>query len=232
MNLVVIRLFNFMKILAVEDESSISRIIKSGLQKGGHLVDVIENGAEAMERIEVYDYDVIILDIMLPEADGYEICRHIRNLDLDTKIVMLTAKDDIDSKIKCLNLGADDYMTKPFSIEELDARIRALARRKKMIHGTILRTGPIKIDTASKTVSVNESKMDVSLIELRLLEYLIRNKNNVCTRTMLKENVWGDKNQISNVITATISKLRSKIRKLNNDKDVIETVNKLGYIIE
>lgn len=220
-----------MRILTVEDEPSIARIIKNNLQRSGHVVDVVEDGTEAKERIEVYDYDVMILDIMLPGADGYEICKHARDLGLDSKIIMLTAKDDIDSKVSSLNLGADDYMTKPFSIEELEARVRALARREKMVRGTILRTKNISMDMAKKTVSINNTPLKVSLVEFRLLEYFIRHRNGICSRTMLEENVWGNKDHISNVINVTISKLRSKIRKLNNNEDLIHTIPKSGYIM-
>jgi DNA-binding response OmpR family regulator len=222
---------NNMKILAVEDEPAIARLIRNSLQRSGHLVDVVEDGAEAMERVEVYDYDVIILDIMLPGTDGYEICRHIRKLGLDAKIIMLTAKDDVDSKIKCLNLGADDYMTKPFSFEELEARVRALARREKLAHSVNLQTDGLILDIAKRVTKINGKPMKTSLTEFRLLEYLLRKKNKVCTRTMLQENVWGDEEHISNVMTATISKLRAKIRKMNGGKDIIQTVPKSGYII-
>lgn len=218
-----------MKILIVEDEPSISRIIKSGLSKSGHVVDVVEDGIEAKNRVEIYDYDIVILDIMLPGADGQEICAHIRNLGLNSKIIMLTAKDDIDSKVSCLNVGADDYMTKPFSINELDARIRALSRREKMVHGNKLKISGLILDLATKTANVNNNPLRVSLTEYRLLEYLLRHRNEVCTRTMLNENVWGDKSHRSNTIDATISKLRKKIKKLNNGTDIIHTIPKSGY---
>lgn len=117
-----------MKILLAEDDPSIARIVKIGLQSGGHVVDIVDDGQEAKERVEVYDYDVIILDVMLPGMDGFKVCRHIRNSGINSKIIMLTARDDVDSRVAGLNMGADDYMTKPFSIRELDARIRALAR--------------------------------------------------------------------------------------------------------
>jgi DNA-binding response OmpR family regulator len=220
-----------MKILAVEDEPSIARIIKNSLEKSGHLVDVIDDGVEAQQRVEVFDYDVIILDIMLPGADGYEVCRHIRELGLDSKIIMLTAKDDLDSKVSGLNMGADDYMTKPFSVEELEARIRALSRREKIVYGTKIRVNSLVLDTATKTIKIHGASLKTSLMEYRLVEYLLRHRNTICTRTMLKENVWGDKSHISNVMNATISKLRAKMRKLNNNEDIIHTVPKSGYKI-
>jgi len=220
-----------MRILVVEDEPAIARIIKSGLQRSGHIVDVVEDGIEAKNRLEVYDYEIIILDIMLPGADGYEICHYARNLGLDSKIIMLTARDDIDSKVSALNLGADDYMTKPFSIDELDARIRALSRRERIVCGTKLKVNNLVIDLSAKSISIKNKPLKTSLTEYRLIEYLIRNRNNVCTRTMLKEHVWGDKEHISNVIDATMSKLRVKMRKLNNGTDLIHTIPKSGYRI-
>lgn len=220
-----------MKILAVEDEPSIARIIKNILEKSGHLVDIIDDGIEAQQRVEVFDYDVVILDIMLPGADGYEVCKHIRELGLDSKIIMLTAKDDLDSKVTGLNLGADDYMTKPFSIEELEARIRALSRREKLARGTKIKINSLILDTGTKNVTVNNKPLKITLTEFRLIEYLMRHKDSLCTRTMLRENVWGNKEHTSNVMSATISKLRTKIRKLNNNKDIIHTVPKSGYRI-
>jgi DNA-binding response OmpR family regulator len=220
-----------MKILAVEDEQSIARIIKNALEKSGHLVDVIDDGIEAQQRVEVFDYDVIILDIMLPGADGFDVCRHVRDLGLDSKIIMLTAKDDLDSKIAGLNIGADDYLTKPFSIEELEARIRALSRREKLVRGIRMKANSLILDTGTKIVTVNNKQLKTTLTEFRLIEYLMRHKDGVCTRTMLMENVWGNKDHISNVMNATISKLRAKIRKLNNNEDIIHTVPKSGYRI-
>ncbi len=220
-----------MRILVVEDEPAIARIIKTGLEKSGHIVDVVDDGNEAKNRTDVYDYEIIILDVMLPGADGYEVCHHIRNLGLDSKIIMLTAKDDIDSKVSALNLGADDYMTKPFSIHELDARIRALARREKIIYGTKIQINNLVLDPAKKSITINTKQLKTSLTEYRLMEYLIRNRNNVCSRTMIKEHVWGEKDHFSNIIDATMSKLRSKIKKLNNNIDLIHTLPKSGYRI-
>jgi DNA-binding response OmpR family regulator len=218
-----------MKILLVEDEPAIARIIKNGLQRSGHIIDHIEDGAEAKEKIEVYDYDIAILDILLPGADGYEICRHIRKLGLNLKILMLTAKDDIDSKVTSLNIGADDYMTKPFSLEELDARVRALGRREKLVGDIKLKVDSLTLNLATRTATVNNKPLKTTLTEFRLLEYLIRNQNRFCTRTMLSENVWGGKENDSNTISATISRLRAKIRKLNNGSDIIYTIPKSGY---
>lgn len=220
-----------MKILIVEDEPAISKIVRNSLTRSGHVVDLVEDGIEAKNRVEVYDYDIIILDVLLPGADGHEICRHIRDLGLESKILMLTARSDIDSKVLSLNIGADDYMTKPFSLEELDARVRALGRREKLSSQNRLRVDSLELDRAARTATVNKKKMKVTLTEYRLLEYLIRNQNKLCSRTMLFENVWGGKEHASNTITATMSHLRAKIRKLNNDKDIIHTVPKSGYAI-
>lgn len=218
-----------MKILVVEDEPAIVRIIKNGLQQSGHVVDAVEDGIEAKTRVEVYDYNVIILDIMLPGIEGLELCSHIRRLGLDSKVIMLTAKDDIDSKVACLNAGADDYMTKPFSIIELEARVRAVGRRERIASGTKLEMKTLKIDPLTKVVFVKGKPIKTSLTEYRLLEYLLRHRNEICTRTMLGENVWGDKEHVSNVIDVTISKLRKKLKKANDDMDIIHTIPKSGY---
>lgn len=200
-----------MKILIVEDEPAIARIIKNGLERGGHIVDYVEDGLEAMERVGIYDYDLAILDVFLPGADGYEICRHIRKIGLDLKILMLTAKSDLDSKVLSLNIGADDYMTKPFSVEELNARVRALGRREKLTREIKLKVDSLVLDLTTRTATVNNKLLKITLMEFRLLEYLIRNQNRFCTRTMLSENVWGEKENISNTITATVSRLKAKM---------------------
>jgi len=220
-----------MRILVAEDEPAIVRIIRNGLQQSGHIVDSVEDGNEAKERVEIYDYNVIILDIMLPGAEGLEVCSHIRNLGLDSKIIMLTARDDIDSKVACLNAGADDYMTKPFSIVELEARVRAVGRRERIACGAKLKMKSLTLDPLTKTVFVKDNLVKTSLTEYRLLEYLLRHRNEICTRTMLDENVWGDKGHASNVIDATISQLRKKLKKADKGLDVIHTVPKSGYRI-
>ncbi|MFZ2189081.1 MAG: response regulator transcription factor [Candidatus Moraniibacteriota bacterium] len=220
-----------MKILVVEDEPAIARIIKNGLERSGHLVDHIDDGAEAMERMEIYDYDLAILDVFLPGADGFEVCRHIRKIGLDLKILMLTAKSDLDSKVLSLNIGADDYMTKPFSLEELNARVRALGRREKLSSEVKLKVDSLVLDLATRTATINNKPLKITLTEFKLLEYLIRNQNRFCTRTMLSENVWGEKENISNTVTATISRLKAKMKKLNNNSDLIHTVPKSGYRI-
>jgi DNA-binding response OmpR family regulator len=220
-----------MRILTVEDEPSILRLIRNALERSGHLVDTAEDGAEAIRKIEIYDYDIIILDIMLPELDGTEVCRYIRKLKLNSKIIMLTAKDDVDTKIKCLNMGADDYMTKPFSFDELDARIRALSRREKIFSGLKLKADSLELDPITRTIKLGGKKLKVTHIEFRLMEFLIRHKNQICTRTMLEENVWGNKENVSNVMNATVSKLRNKIKKISKDKNIIKTMSKSGYMI-
>jgi DNA-binding response OmpR family regulator len=218
-----------MKILVVEDEPPISRIIEKVLSRSGHLVDTIFDGLEAKERLDSYDYDILILDIMLPGADGPELCKYARSIGLNAKILMLTARDDIDSKVACLNLGADDYMTKPFSLEELEARVRALGRREKSSRMDNLVFGSLVLNLETKVATVNKKKLKTTLTEFRILEYLMRRKGSLCTRTMLEENIWGNKQNLSNVITATISKLRSKIKKLNDGRGIIQAVPQSGY---
>lgn len=221
-----------MIILVVEDEIKITRFIKKGLEMEHYAVEVAYDGEDALAKAEVNNYDLIILDIMLPKIDGFEVCRQLREKKIETPIVMLTARDMIEDKIKGLDAGADDYLTKPFAFGELLARIRALLRREKVVKNTKLQVGDLILDSSSHEVSRNGKEIQLSSKEYRLLDYMMRRPGFVCTRTMIGEHIWGyNFVDESNVIDVYISYLRRKIDNNNRNK-LIHTIRDVGYKVE
>ena len=221
-----------MTILVVEDEIKITRFIKRGLEMEHYTVDVAYDGKEALEKAEVNTYDLIILDIMLPKMNGIEVCRKLRDKKLETPIIVLTARDTVDDRIKGLDAGADDYMTKPFAFGELLARIRALLRREKTLKTTKLQVGDLTLDPATHEVHRGGKEIQLSSKEYRLLDYMMRRPGQVCTRTMIGEHIWGyNFTDDSNVIDVYISYLRRKVDNGFRDK-LIHTVRDVGYKVQ
>lgn len=221
-----------MTILVVEDEVKITRFIKKGLEMEHYTVDTAYDGEEALTKAEVNNYDLIILDIMLPKIDGIEVCRRLRASKVETPIIMLTAKDTVEDRVKGLDAGADDYLIKPFAFGELVARIRALLRREKTVSDTELRVGDLTLNPATHEVFRNGKEIPLSSKEYRLLDYMMRRPGHVCTRTMIGEHIWGYNFQDdSNVIDVYISYLRRKIDSGFNRK-LIYTVRNVGYKIQ
>ncbi len=219
-----------MVILLVEDEPKIATFIKKALEHEQFTVEVAGSGEEGIKRAEIYDYDLIILDVMLPGKDGFEVCRQIRKLGLKVPVLMLTARDMSQDKVSGLNLGADDYMIKPFELNELVARIRALTRRTNQLTPTLLTTGDLVLDPGSHEVTRNGAAIALTSKEYRILEYLLRNPGLVCSRTMINEHVWGFNYVKSNIIDVYLSRLRSKIDGSSPDP-LIVTVHGTGYKI-
>lgn len=221
-----------MTILVVEDEHKITRFIQRGLEMEHFTVDVAYDGEEALNKIEVNGYDLIILDLMLPKKDGIEVCKEIRTKKIDTPIIMLTARDTIEDRIRGLDEGADDYVVKPFAFGELLARIRALLRREKTVKRSQLKIADLVLDPATHEVTRADKPIQLTSKEYRLLDYLMRRPGQVCTRTMIGEHIWGY-NFIdnSNVIDVTISNLRKKIDGGQNLR-LIQTVRDVGYKIK
>jgi DNA-binding response OmpR family regulator len=220
-----------MRILLVEDDERLASRLKKGLEGKGFAVDLINNGIKAVTRISLYrsEYDSIILDLMLPGKDGFDVCTEIRGLGVKTPVIVLTAKHDVEDKVKALDSGADDYLVKPFSIEELCARIRALTRRPETSLPVVLKVGPIEMHTSTKKVFCDGKEIDLTLKEFSLLEYLMRHPNQVLNREQIMDHIWGfDFNSFSNVVDVHVKNLR---RKLNYDKGrpLIETVWGFGY---
>jgi len=220
-----------MKLLVVEDERRIADSIKKGFEQEHFAVDVAYDGQEGYDLATTEDYDAIVLDRMLPKKDGMEICTNLRQNENHTPILMLTAKSQLNDKVDGLNCGADDYLTKPFSFEELVARIRALTRRPKNTLGSVLTVDDITLDTVAQQVKRAEKAIALSGREFSLLEYLMRNKNRVLSKEQIIGNVWDFESDIlPNTVEVTIRNLRSKIEKpFGKSRGIIETVRGFGY---
>lgn len=223
------------KILVVEDESKIARFIQLELEYEGYEVVVAGDGRSGLESYNAGGYDLIILDLMLPRMSGIEVCRRIRQTDETTPVIMLTAKDDVTDKVMGLDMGADDYMTKPFEIEELLARMRVALKRKgqkRQDHaGTMLTHGKLTINELKREVTYGEDIIELTKKEYELLKYLMENKNIALDREKILERVWGyDYYGDTNVIDVYVRYLRSKIDQ-KYDATIIRTVRGIGYII-
>ena len=221
-----------MRILVVEDEKDLNNIITKHLKKNNFSVDSVFNGEEALEYLDYGTYDLIILDIMLPKVNGYEVIKKLRENKNEIAVLMLTARDSVEDKIKGLDLGADDYLIKPFDFGELLARIRALVRRK---YGNISNTMEIDdlcIDIAKKTVVRGGKNIELTGKEYEVLEYLIQNKGHVLSRDKIRDSVWdyGYEGE-SNIIDVLIKNIRKKID-IGNSKQLIHTKRGLGYVLK
>ena len=221
-----------MKVLVVEDNQKLAANIKEGLEQDGFAVDCMYDGLTAEKRILINrtDYDVVVLDIMLPGKGGVAVCRSWREQDVKIPVLMLTARDATDDKVKGLNSGADDYLAKPFAFEELLARIRALLRRPTVTEKTIMRVGDITLDTVSRKVERDSKEVVLTLKEYMVLEYLMRNVNKVITRDDLYDHAWDHAdNSFSNTVNVHLKNLRQK---LHDDGTHIQTIRGVGYKME
>jgi DNA-binding response OmpR family regulator len=220
-----------MRILIVEDEKSLADIIMKGLEEEGYAVDVAYNGEEGLFMAENEPSDLIILDIMLPVIDGMTILKKIRNGGIKTPVIMVTAKDTIMDKVSGLDGGADDYLTKPFSFEELLARMRALLRRDTDMKASVLMISDLSIDMATHEVKREGTYILLSAKEYALLEYMAINRNKVLSRTALTEHLYDqDFDLDSNVIDVFINRIRNKIDR-RHDLKLIHTVRGAGYML-
>jgi heavy metal response regulator len=221
-----------MRILVVEDDKKVGRFLEKGLQEEQYAVDICRNGADALYFAQTNTYDVIILDIMLPGKDGFTICREMRENSILTPVIMLTAKDTVEDKVSGLSEGADDYLTKPFSFEELLARIRALLRRNQDYKTKVLKAGDLEMDPVRRLVTRAGKKIILTGKEYALLEYLLRNKGRIVTPVMILGHVWDmDYDGISNIVNVYINHLRNKIDKDSSVK-LIKTIRGHGYQID
>ena len=221
-----------MRILVVEDDKRVGGFLKRGLEEENYAVDVCLNGSDALHMVKMAPYDVIILDIMLPGKDGFAVCREIRQNAILTPVLMLTAKDTKEDIIAGLSEGADDYLTKPFSFEELLARIHSLLRRSQDYKTPSLRAGDLELDPLRRTVVRAGKMIDLTGKEYALLEYLLRNKKRVVTASMILEHVWNmDYLGSSNIVNVYLNHLRNKIDK-DFDVKLIQTVRGHGYRID
>jgi heavy metal response regulator len=221
-----------MRILIVEDEKKIASLIKRGLKEEGYAIDIASDGVEGEFLATTNQYDAIILDIMLPKLDGVNLCKLLREKRVATPIIMVTAKDAVSDKVKGLDSGADDYITKPFAFEELLARIRAVLRKRDNVSSTRLQVGDLILDLISHKVMRGDKEITLTAKEYALLEYLMRNAGTVITRTMISEHVWDiNFDSDTNVIDVYVNYLRKKIDD-GFKKEIIHTIRGRGYTLK
>ncbi|MEI6494487.1 MAG: response regulator transcription factor [bacterium] len=219
-----------MRILIVEDEEALARSLKQGLEKEGFTADYVSDGEVAERRINMYhkEYDVIILDLMLPKRDGFEVCRNVRAAGVQNPIIVLTARYEISDKVRALDAGADDYLVKPFSLNELIARLHALLRRPNETLPAILEVGSITLNPITRQVERSGKPLKLTVKEYALLEYLMRHPGQVLNRDQIQDHLWGfDFDSFSNVVDVHIKNLRRKIETRNHK--LIETIRGIGY---
>jgi len=215
-----------MRILVVEDEHHIAQALKKGLEQEAYAVDLAFDGVAGYDLGSTEEYDIILLDLMLPKMDGSEVCANLRKEGIQTPILMLTAKDQIIDKVEGLDAGADDYLAKPFAFDELLARIRALLRRPREVADTILAVGNVVMDVRKKEVKVDNRRIMISAKEYALLEYFLRHANQIVSKQQLIEHVWDyDADILPNTVEVYVKKLR--------EKDIqIQTIRGFGYRLE
>jgi DNA-binding response OmpR family regulator len=218
-----------MHILVVEDDRPLARILRKSIESSGHTVDIVGDGDEALRVARTRAHDALVLDLQLPRLSGIEVCRRLRDDGNAVPIIMLTARGTVADRIEGLDVGADDYLPKPFSLAELQARLRALHRRGK-VEPELLRSGSLELDTTARELRVNGTSVELTGTELALLEYLMRNPGVVLSRDQLREQVWGDGFEpASNVVDIYVHYVRRKLKRAGADHDPIRTVRGLGY---
>lgn len=223
-----------MRILIVDDEQSLLKQLKQIFESQRYSVDTASDGEEALDKLFETPFDLIILDIMMPRMDGLTVLEHIRKSEIDTPVLMLTAKGDAKDKVKGLDLGADDYLAKPFSLDELLARVRALLRRSSSQSDPMLQVQDLKLNTVSREVTEGGRTIELTPREFSILEFLLYNKNRVVSRFSLAEHVWGDDFDLfnmSNFMDVHIKNLRHKIGDAGGST-IIQTVRGIGYTIK
>ncbi|MEE9613386.1 MAG: response regulator transcription factor [Thermodesulfobacteriota bacterium] len=220
-----------MRILVVEDEKKVAGFIKRGLEQEGYAVDVAVDGPEGEQYAEANTYDAIILDIMLPGKSGLEVLKVLKDKDNPAAVLLLTARDTVEDRVKGLNIGADDYLTKPFAFEELLARVRALMRRSGYGQA-VLEFEDLSLDTSTRKANRGDKVVDLTLKEYALLEYLLRNPDRVLSRTVIAEHVWDQSfDSETNVVDVYINHLRKKVDS-DPDARLIHTVRGVGYVLK
>ena len=221
-----------MQLLIVEDEEKIANFLRRGLLEESYAVDIAANGEDALYKFEINEYDLIILDLLIPKINGIDVCRKIRQVNTTTPILILTARDATEDKISGLDAGADDYMTKPFSFSELSARVRALLRRGKKSDPTVLTVDNLLLDPATRTAVRGNTRIILTTREYALLEYFMRNPNRVLTKAELLEHVWDyNYDGLSNILETYIKYLRKKLKVGAEEKELIHTMRGSGYIL-
>jgi two-component system copper resistance phosphate regulon response regulator CusR len=220
-----------MRILVVEDEGKIADFLRRGLESAGYAVDTAANGKTAMDHIHGAEYDLVILDLMLPDVDGLELLKKVRNRKSSPPVLILSARDAVDDRVKGLEVGADDYLVKPFAFVELLARVRALLRRGQPTPER-LQVGDLVLDCIRRKVTRAGQNVELAPKEFSILEYLMRNRGRPLSRTMIVEHVWDvEYDGLTNIVDVYIRHLRSKIDDPHAEK-MIHTVRGVGYMLE
>ena len=220
-----------MLVLVVEDNRRMAEFLRKGLQEKDYAVDIVHDGEDALSMARTGVYDVILLDIMLPRRTGFDVIRQLRRRDVATPIICLTARDASGDKVTGLDLGADDYLTKPFEFVELLARIRAVTRRPRGMAAQTLRCADLELDPASRTVTRADRRIDLTAKEYALLEFLMRREGSVVTRTSIVQHVWGlNFDSLSNVVEVFVNRLRNKVD-YPFGSELIRTVRGVGYCL-
>ena len=218
-----------MRVLVVEDNDRMLDVIRRGLAEAGHVVEVATDGPAGLQLASSGSYDVVVLDVMLPGMDGFEVCRTLRERAVWTPVLMLTARDAVADRVSGLDHGADDYLVKPFAFTELLGRLRALMRRGTPARPAVLRCGPLTLDPATRVVMVGDELVELSTREFTLLEFLLRHPGHVLSRPRIVEGVWGhDYDGFSNVVDVYVKYLRDKIDR-RFGLDLVQTVRGAGY---
>lgn len=220
-----------MKLLLVEDEDKLARSLRAALEQAGHAVDVASDGEMALDFARVYSYDLVLLDLMLPNLDGYGVLRWLRRRGDAAPVLMLTAREDVKSKVEGLDTGADDYLTKPFELDELLARVRALLRRRGPERSGLLTLADLVLDPATKAVTRADQRLSLTAREYQLLEFFLRNKGHVLSRDVIYEHVWSsDFSGTLKIVDVYVNYLRGKIDRDFRPK-LLRTVRGLGYVL-
>lgn len=225
-----------MKVLVIEDDTRIGALLKKGLARFGHVAEVAESARTGYQRIEDGAYDVVVLDVKLPDEDGFSVLAKLRQMGYDTPVLMLTARDSVEDKVRGLKIGADDYLTKPFAFEELMARLQALVRRPPAMSqsSSKLQVSGLEVDPVTGEASYRGVRLELSAKQLAVLEYLMRHAGQVVSRETLLDRVWeSDFEPMANVVDAAVARLRAKLDPLTKDRgSLIKTVRGRGYKIE
>jgi DNA-binding response OmpR family regulator len=221
------------RVMVVEDDPRVAHLVERALAEAGHQVDVAMDGNAGLDRVRSSDHDLIVLDVLLPGIDGFEVCRQLRAQKVRTPILMLTARDTVADRVRGLDAGADDYLTKPFALEELLARVRALGRRGKgEPDDDTLRVGDLILDPSTRDVSRGGQTIDLTAKEFTLLQFLMKNPGRVLTKDQILDHVWGyDANVVSNVVEIYIHYLRDRIDR-GFSRPLIRTVRGVGYTVK
>ncbi|MEE9336720.1 MAG: heavy metal response regulator transcription factor [Methylococcaceae bacterium] len=221
-----------MRILIIEDEKKTSAFLSKGLKENGFTVDIAENGVDGLNSLQELVYDLVILDVMMPQMDGWSVLSSLRSKDIQTRILLLTAKDSVEDKVKGLKLGADDYLVKPFAFSELLVRIQTLLRRGAATDIEKIKCADLEIDAIKHRVTRNNTRIDLSPKEFQLLLLMARHPGEVFSRTVIAERVWDiNFNSDTNVVDVAIRRLRNKVDSPFENK-LIHTIRGVGYTFE